>query len=287
MSTQQEQPAKDAAPLSAESNPPFAASPSALAFTSRPPVAASSASPSSRPTIQWLPEEPWNAAESGESSYLVRCGRAVAAAALAMLAPLGKRFVPAPPIHFSEAQLRRAEAFAREAGWHGPVLWYIPENVTLNDLVKVGVVSARWWSREPNFPRCMPTVSPYDDAGSWVLGAPLPHPSTLGRALHEQVAMLPSLAHVLGFRKSDMVLGDATDLALIAGVARTMHALDPAPPVAVRTETCLHLSECSRSWFEHLDMINVSLVIGNEATELGDYPNTARAPFLGITPLVY
>ena len=129
----------------------------------------------------------------------------------------------------------------------------------------------------------MPTVSPYDGPGYWYRRRG--RPSTL--RLDEQVRMMPSLAHMLGFRKSDMVLGDATDLALIAGVARSIGALDQAQPIAIRSETCLHLSEKARSWFEHLDMVNVSLVVSGDTTELGDYPNTARAPFLGIAPLVY
>jgi hypothetical protein len=206
---------------------------------------------------------------------------------MALFAPLHKKFALAPPIHFSEVQVRRVECFARDAGWMGPVLWYIPENVTLMDLHRLEAVSPKWWMQEANFPRSIPTVSPYDDAGYWVLGAPIPHPSTMGSSLDDQLKMLPSLAHLLGFRRSDIILGDATDLAVIAAVARSLDLLELQQPLAVRTETCLHLSESARSWFDHLDMLNVSLVLSSKVTEIGDYPNTARAPFLGIAPLLY
>ena len=40
------------------------------------------------------------------------------------------------------------------------------------------------------------------------------------------------------------------------------------------------MAVASRSWFDHLDMVNVSLIVSESSTELGDYPNTVRAPYV-------
>ena len=220
-------------------------------------------------------------------SAIVRAGRASLDAAMRFVLPLAKRFGNAPPIHFTEAQVRRMALLAQEGGWQGPVLWYIPENVTLEDLSRLGAVSERWWKTEPDFPRSMPTVSPYDESGYWVLWSPMPHPMTLEGTWEDQRAILPRMAHLLGFRKGEIVAGDATDLCFLLAMARAAASLKPLAPYAIRTDTCVHLAVSSRSWFDHLDMVNVSLVVSESSTELGDYPNTARAPFLGMAPLLY
>ena len=222
----------------------------------------------------------------GGSEYL-QAARHAFDAARRFVEPLGKSFGAPPPIHFTPSQWRRMQRIAREAGWPGPVIWYVHENVTLEDLTRLGAVSDSWWSKEPAFPRCMPTVSPYDATGYWILCCPIPHPMTLGSTWEEQRQVLPTLAHLLGFRKGEIIAGDATDLAFVMAMARATGFLAPDAPFAVRTDTCVHLAVSSRSWFDHLDMVNVSLIVSGRSSELGDYPNTLRAPFLGMTPMLY
>lgn len=220
-------------------------------------------------------------------SSIVRTARASLDAAMKFVLPLAKKVGSAPPVHFTQAQVRRMELLAHEGGWDGPVLWYIPENITLEDLCRLGAVSERWWKTEPDFPRSMPTVSPYDETGYWVLWSPKPHPMMLASTWEEQRATLPQMAHLLGFRKGEILAGDATDLSFLIAMARTVASLKPETPYAIRTDTCVHLAVSSRSWFDHLDMVNVSLIVSESSTELGDYPNPVRAPFLGMAPLLY
>jgi len=104
-------------------------------------------------------------------------------------------------------EIYRIEYYARSIGYYGPVLWFIPPNMTLDDLVSAGILSEAWWRREPNFPEGFKTLSPFDpplgekdyrEPGYWVLAIPGVLPGTTAKTFSEQEASLPYIARTFG-----------------------------------------------------------------------------------------
>ncbi len=107
----------------------------------------------------------------------------------------------------TDDEIYRFEYYARSIGYYGPVLWFIPPNMTFQDLVYADLLVDDWWHAEQNFPEGFKTHSPFDlptglkdytEPGYWVLAIPGIVPGTTSKTFDEQSAMLPDIARQVG-----------------------------------------------------------------------------------------
>ncbi|MDF1497593.1 MAG: hypothetical protein P1P90_06105 [Patescibacteria group bacterium] len=112
-------------------------------------------------------------------------------------------------------EIYRFEYYARSVGYYGPVLWFIPPNMTFHDLVAADLLVDDWWHKEQNFPEGFTTFSPFDlplgltdytEPGYWVLAIPGIMPGTTCKSFDEQSEMLPDIARQVGLEVENGVI---------------------------------------------------------------------------------
>ena len=171
------------------------------------------------------------------------------------------------PCHLPEdEEIRRFEYYTQSFGWYGPVLWFIPPGITLDDLVAADLLSEDWWRAEPNFNAGLPTLSPfnpppfepkaidpnlekpeYREPGYWVLAAPCLTPGTTGKIFNLDSYRLTDFVRMSGFDlKGDtihpkhrmiMKVLRVTDVLVFCAIAQHAKELISRIPLIARTAT--------------------------------------------------
>jgi hypothetical protein len=113
------------------------------------------------------------------------------------------------PKHLPEDdEIQRFEYYAQTFGYYGPVLWFIPSGITLDDMVSADLLNEDWWRSEPNFPNGFQTLSPFDpplgmpnyrEPGYWALAIPGLTPGTTGKKFDHTSLRLTDFVRMSGF----------------------------------------------------------------------------------------
>ncbi len=164
--------------------------------------------------------------------------------------------MPGPPVHLpSESAVQRFEIFAQSLGYRGPVLWYLPHNLTVEQLALGGVLDPEWWLNEPNYLKGLPTIAPYAppevvglewiETGFWALAIPGIMPGTARRTFTQQQTLLAEISRTVGLavnhhhidhRESmQAFVMAAPETAIFFALARFADALLTDMPFSVRT----------------------------------------------------
>ncbi|MFZ6015614.1 MAG: hypothetical protein ACOYUZ_04665 [Patescibacteria group bacterium] len=105
--------------------------------------------------------------------------------------------------------VRSFEYFVRSYGYYGPVLWFIPADVTFAILHDAELITDALWKQEGNFIEGYPSQYPFDPpsgtpsippSGYWVLAFPGIMPGSACRSFADQEDMLPYLAQTVGLK---------------------------------------------------------------------------------------
>lgn len=188
-----------------------------------------------------------------------------------------------------------------------PVLWFMPEGVTILHLVDLGLQHS-WWrgdldvtvtaTFDPNG-TSMRRIDGYEHpievgqrGGYWVLWQPRLLPISSHATLKEQQWIMSQLAHQLRVPMKEVVLGDLAEQAVLWVQARAESLVTNQDFRSVRTDTGFRKELIHGDKFRALD-INCGLGfvccgpnVEDCALEVTDYGNSVRITGLGISPIV-
>ncbi len=222
---------------------------------------------------------------------------------------------PGPPRNLPKDEVvLKFQMFARQLGYYGPVLWYMPSHISLTHLKNAGLVNPTWWWNEPNFPKGYQTLSPYEpedhgeshEPGFWVLALPGIMPGTANRSFEEQADLKRQIACSAGINVRDghidhrecirAMIGNVADMAVFFAMAKQARELLSGEPVVVRTSSVVRtyqpdenggsgLADGSKFSPSLQSVCHVSVAVFPDAPlQLCDYGDTARGVALGLAP---
>ncbi|MFA6161702.1 MAG: hypothetical protein WC766_06085 [Patescibacteria group bacterium] len=219
--------------------------------------------------------------------------------------PLFKKYNTHPQLMHHQPET--VELYMKYADFSLPVLWFVPESITILQLVNLGLKHT-WWKGDLD----LPITATYDPNGTssrrtdgsehpignserggyWVLWRPRLLLMSSRATLREQRWLMALLAHRLKVPKREIVLGDLAEQAVLWVQARAEGLIVNRDFRTVRSVTGYSKALIEGDRFRASD---ISCGIGyssrgpdveNSVLEVTDYGNSVRITGLGISPIV-
>ncbi len=222
--------------------------------------------------------------------------------------------IPGPPRNLpKEDVIQRFEQFGRLLGYYGPVLWFMPPLISLEDLRDAGVLNPLWWSNEPNFIKGIRTLAPYEpdkhgvlgEPGFWALALPGIMPSTGNRTYLEQENLMADVARNVGLEvegghihhreRIRAYIGSVADVSVFCAMANHAQESLSGEVVVLRTSTAVRTYQppvgkngggMPPAFVPSLqDRCHVSVaVFPDKPMQLCDYGDSAKGVTMGLAP---